>query len=93
MTRRSQEDWRQLVAEQQASELNATDFCRERKINPKYFSLRKQRLKQSKAPAFIQAKVTTASSSQSSLHYQGLELTLNDCSPAWVAQLLRELCA
>ena len=45
MTRRSQEDWRQLVAEQQSSGLTAANFCRARNINEKYFSLRKKKLK------------------------------------------------
>ena len=93
MARRTQEQWRQLIEEQQASGLSASTFCRERQINAKYFSLRKQKLKQSSAPAFIQAKVAPSTSSKSCLYYKGVELLFNDCFLVWIAQLLRELCA
>ncbi len=93
MTRRSQEDWRQLVAEQQSSGLTAADFCRDRNINDKYFSLRKKKLKppSKEVPAFIKASVSPASSTGPSLHINGAELRLGDASPTWVATLLREL--
>ena len=59
MAYRNQDDWRQLIEEQQASGMIAAVFCRERNINTKYFSLRKQQLLSSpkKAPAFIKASV------------------------------------
>ena len=47
MKRRSKADWQALVLEQQGSGLNASEFCRQRDINEKYFSLRKQALKKS----------------------------------------------
>ena len=56
MAYRNQDDWRQLI-EEQASGIIAAVFCRERNINAKYFSLRKQQLLNSpkKAPVFIKA--------------------------------------
>ena len=54
MKRRSKADWQALVLEQQGSGLNASEFCRQRDINEKYFSLRKQALKKS-ASGFVQA--------------------------------------
>lgn len=93
MTRRTREQWQQLIAEQQASGLSASAFCRERQINPKYFSLRKQQLKPAAKPAFIQAKMNATPLACPSLHYNDAELTLNNASPTWVAQLLRELSA
>lgn len=42
--RRTREQWRALIAEQASSGLNAAAFCRERGINPKYFSKRKHDL-------------------------------------------------
>lgn len=91
MTRRTHDQWRQLFAEQQASGLKASIFCRERQINPAYFSLRKQQLLSVDAPVFIQAKVDGPLSANPVLHYNGADLTLNNASPVWVAQLLREL--
>ena len=52
--RRSKAEWQALVLEQQGSGLNASEFCRQRQINEKYFSLRKQALKKS-ASGFVQA--------------------------------------
>ena len=54
MKRRSKADWQALVLEQQGSGLNASEFCRQRQINEKYFSLRKQALKKSMS-GFVQA--------------------------------------
>lgn len=42
--RRTQSQWLSLIQEQQRSGLSATAFCNKRGINPKYFSLRKNRL-------------------------------------------------
>ena len=54
MKRRSKAEWQALVLEQQGSGLNASEFCRQRQINEKYFSLRKQALKKSMS-GFVQA--------------------------------------
>ena len=52
--RRSKAEWQALVLEQQGSGLIASEFCRQRQINEKYFSLRKQALKKS-VSGFVQA--------------------------------------
>jgi len=44
MSRRTPEQWRDLIAQQQSSGISAAQFCRERSINPKYFSTRKNQL-------------------------------------------------
>jgi hypothetical protein len=44
MVKRSEEEWRVLFAEQASSGLTARHFCMERKLCPKYFSLRKKQL-------------------------------------------------
>ena len=54
MKRRSKADWQALISEQETSGLLASEFCRQRDINEKYFSLRKQALKKS-ASGFVQA--------------------------------------
>ena len=46
MTRRTQADWHELIEQQRESGLTAAEFCRRNSVNAKYFSLRKQKLKQ-----------------------------------------------
>ena len=46
MTRRTQADWHELIEQQRESGLTAAEFCRRNAVNAKYFSLRKQKLKQ-----------------------------------------------
>jgi len=53
MSRRSEEEWRELITQQQSSGISAAQFCREHSINPKYFSTRKQQLSSS-ASTFVQ---------------------------------------
>jgi hypothetical protein len=91
MARRTQEQWRQLIEEQQASGLNASAFCRDRQIDVKYFSLRKQQLKAPTESGFIRAKLENTSSAPLSLHYHGVELRFDNCSVEWLAQLIRKL--
>jgi len=95
MAYRNQDDWRQLIEEQQASGIIAAVFCRERNINAKYFSLRKQQLLNppKKAPAFIKASVKPMIPSGPGLEFKGIHLSLGNSSSLWVAQLLRELSA
>ena len=45
--RRSKADWQALIEEQQGSGMLASEFCRQRQINAKYFSVRKQAMKKS----------------------------------------------
>ena len=42
MSRRTQAQWRDLISQQQSSGVSAAQFCRERSINPNYFSARKK---------------------------------------------------
>jgi hypothetical protein len=44
MPRKTAADWQAVIEAQQASGLNAAEYCRQHHINPKYFSHRKQRL-------------------------------------------------
>lgn len=53
MSRRTQEGWRDLIAQKHTSGMSAAQFCRERSINPRYFSLRKKQLGGS-ATSFVQ---------------------------------------
>lgn len=44
MKRRAQDEWRELIAQQKESGLNATQFCKEHDINDKYFCTNKYKL-------------------------------------------------
>lgn len=52
MSRRTQAQWRDLISQQQSSGVSAAQFCRERSINPNYFSARKKQLRDS-ANSFV----------------------------------------
>lgn len=43
-TRRSKEDWQELILRQADSDLSAQQFCRDNDVRPKYFSIRKKLL-------------------------------------------------
>jgi len=63
MVRRTQEQWRELIELQAKSGLSATAFCADHGINAKYFSLRKQQLKQGlggKKTNFVSVKAPEA---------------------------------
>ena len=57
MARLTQSQSQKLIAEQVASHLPATSFCKARGINPKYFSLRKGQLtKAAPSSTFVRAQ-------------------------------------
>lgn len=96
---RSQEQWLDLIAEFESSNQRQTDFCKERSINPKYFSARKNQLSQKKPSDFVQVKPLAASSrghigngAAVTLHALNVELTFPLCvEPRWLALLVKEL--
>ncbi|MFT6101077.1 MAG: hypothetical protein ACJAYF_003639 [Arenicella sp.] len=47
MTRRTKNEWCELIKQQKASGLSAAEFCRRHSINDKYFSTQKQKQKKS----------------------------------------------
>jgi len=61
MTRRTQAEWYELIEQQRGSGLTAAEFCRRNAVNAKYFSLRKQKLKQ-EAVSFVRVSRQVASS-------------------------------
>jgi hypothetical protein len=89
MTRRTQDQWRELIDEQAASDLSAAEFCRQRSVNPKYFSTRKRQLEQQRG-SFI--KVVTPrvepSLESSIVKVRGIEFEVSGSS---VNQLLEQL--
>ena len=59
MVRRTKRQWRDIFEAHQDSGLNVAQFCREHKLNAKYFSLRKRQLSAGEPSGFIQAKLST----------------------------------
>jgi hypothetical protein len=47
MTRRTKNEWCELIEQQKASSLSVAEFCRRNSINDKYFSTQKKKLKKS----------------------------------------------
>lgn len=91
MKRKTPADWQQIIEEQMASGKTATEFCYERGLNPKYFSLRKTRL-QNEQSAFVKTVVKPRSPAGITLQKSDVTITLPaNTSPHWLAQLLHEL--
>ena len=60
MTRRTFNDWKNLVEKQITSGLSVPQFCNQHNLNPKYFYARKSKVVQSTDDSgFIQAQVIT----------------------------------
>lgn len=95
---RTREQWRQLIAEFEQSNLSQKDFCEPRGINPAYFSQRRSELKreaEDNDTGFALAVPQSATSQQTlQLRIGQTELVLPlSVSPRWVAQLVKELSA
>jgi len=93
MIRRTPTEWQRLIEEQAQSQLTATEFCKTKGIDPKYFSLRKSQLKNQAAESpFIEVQAPAATISELSLTWADAEINLPaDTSPIWLAQFMREL--
>ncbi|MDP5211118.1 IS66 family insertion sequence element accessory protein TnpB [Microbulbifer sp. 2205BS26-8] len=101
MSKRSRAEWLALFSQHHTSNLTAAAFCRQHKLCPKYFSLRKKQLQwtppsvatESSQPAFVSARVLPATHAHIfTLRWQGIELTFPcGISPEWMAELVREL--
>ena len=99
MKRRTRAQWLALIQQQQSSGLNASAFCREQGVSPKYFSRRRRQLLGAISgacpePAFVPVTV------QRSVGAPDLEVRLGAAlhvrvpmavSPRWLAELLHAL--
>ena len=95
---RTREQWRELIAEFEQSDLSQKDFCEPRGINPAYFSQRRlelQRDAEDNGTGFALAMPQSATSQQTvQLRLGQTELVLPlSVSPRWAAQLVKELSA
>ena len=91
MKRKTDDDWKNIILEQQASGLIASEYCRQNNINPKYFSHRKTRLEKKQSP-FITAKAPVHANTQISLTWNGMRLEFaENTAPAAIANLMKAL--
>ena len=103
MQRRSREEWQALFTEQAASGLSAKQFCVQRDLCDKHFSLRKRQLLRPETslvtpPAFVRVQkvkrmpVEVPTATETLLLRHGrCQLELRDVSPQWLATLLMAL--
>ena len=93
MTRRTSAEWQALIEEQAQSGLTATEFCKQRGISDKYFSLRKQRFLKA-APTqegFAVAHVTPKPSSIEVRMGQAVVQIPPSQPAAWIADFVKAL--
>ena len=101
MQKRSREQWQALLVEQVASGLSAPQFCRDKKLCARYFSLRKKQLGGTPEPVFVRAQlrpavvpVVTPAPVSLSLRVQHRDCVLQFShlpDPAFLARLLSAL--
>jgi len=99
---RSQDQWRDLFAEHEQSNLTASEFCRQHNINQSHFSTRKRQLRikgkmQSDQHPFIKLKpshklMPSKIEDEMTLVHQRTQLQLSTkVDPQWLAQLMLTL--
>ena len=94
--KRSDEQWQTLFKRHEESRLSAAQFCRENKLCPKYFSLRKKQLL-SEAPGkqpnvFVPAKVSQPMQNEIKLTVGTVTIILPTTVAAqWLADFLKRL--
>ena len=96
--RRTKEQWQALIQAQAASGLSATEFCKQQGLNDKYFSLRKQQLRQPVSDAaFVPiiksfSKDGAVDSSEFILNHGHCAIEFKRApSAAWLAELIQAL--
>lgn len=93
MKRRTKAQWQALIEEQAQSGLTAAEFCKQRGINDKYFSLRKQSLlkAETKSEGFTVARIAT---NVSTIEVKARHVVINipASQPAeWLADFVKAL--
>ena len=103
MAKRTEEEWQALFQQHSESGLTAAQFCRNNKLCPKYFSLRRKQLLSDKtqvqpsALPFVPARLPSTSivhdKSLITLKYQSCQLQLPaSVNEKWLAGLVKALC-
>lgn len=100
MKRRSEGEWRRLLAEQAASGETSVAFCQARGLDAQYFSKRRRKLlgkrmegaPAAKRAAFIAVRVPSERQAMCVRLVSGVEIELPDSvSAGWLAELLAAL--
>ncbi len=98
MKRRSKTEWRELFSGHESSGMTATAFCRERGLDPNYFSLRRKQLLEkdnvTATASFIPVAMTTRSNTPMLELQQGHALVLKipmSASVTWLVELIQQL--
>ena len=101
MARYTRDQWLAFFSEHKDSGLTATEFCRQKNLNAKYFSLRKHQLlkipsikrQPNKTPTkFVAAQITAAVTAPIIVRYQSIEVSLPATLPVhWVADFVKAL--
>ncbi len=98
MKRRTETQWRELIAEHEASGMTAQAFCQERGLCSKYFGRKRKQLQEKRETASSLSFARVAVSSRS--ERDRIELCLEDTlrlrmpttvSTSWLAALIRQL--
>ena len=95
MKRRSKAEWLSLIQEFEQSNLTQIQFCAERDLNPKYFSLRRAKLKAvEQHQPFVKAIVAEPSlTDEVTIQYGRVAIRCSASSPQAIAQLVKALAA
>jgi len=94
-TRRTKAQWLSLINEFEQSGLTQTEFCAQRGLNAKYFSLRRMKLKaQPESSGFIQAVAgDPRAGSQVTIHYGAVTVKMPAGNVHAIAQLVKAMAA
>jgi len=92
---RTKSDWLALINEYEQSGLTQAEFCAQRELNAKYFSLRRMKLKaQPQSGGFTQAVAREPQTNgQVTLHYGAVTVKLPASNAQTIAQLVKALAA
>jgi hypothetical protein len=95
MKRRTKAQWLSLIEEFEQSDLTQVQFCTERGLNPKYFSLRRAKLKAvEQHKPFVEAIAAEPSSTgEVTIQYGRVAIKCSASSPQVIAQLVKTLAA
>lgn len=95
MKRRTKAQWLSLIEEFEQSGLTQVQFCTERGLNPKYFSLRRAKLKITKQnKTFVEAvAIGPALTDEVTIQYGPVSVKVSANSPQTIAQLVKALAA
>lgn len=97
MAQRSRQQWQSLIDDFENSRLTQTAFCKSHNLNPKYFSLKRSKLKLEKAnnqtvffPVVVASSTTANAPIELSVGSVMIKLAPS-ISPDYLAQLIRSL--